>query len=261
MPYLSRITLFPVKSFDGVDVDRAQISTGGALVGDRTYAFFSNDGKFINGKRTPLIHRIRASYDLANRSITVQVPEQPQSSTFSLEDDRLGFEDWLSRYLSLPAQLAKNEKIGFPDDTKASGPTVVSVGTIAAVSNWFQDLDPQEISRRFRTNLEISDVPPFWEEQLYGKPDQAIHFQIGNVTIQGINPCQRCIVPTRDSQTGAAYPQFQKLFNQKRQATLPPWTESSRFNHFYKLTVNTYISPQEAGKHLQVGDTVQMQAS
>jgi len=62
------------------------------------------------------------------------------------------------------------------------------------------------------------------------------------VEFLGVNPCARCVVPTRNPETGAVYPNFQKIFSQKRQELLPSWAERSQFNHFYRLTVNTKIS-------------------
>ena len=78
-------------------------------------------------------------------------------------------------------------------------------------------------------------------------------FRVGDVQMEGINPCQRCVVPTRDPETGEVDDRFQKIFIQKRQATLPEWVERSRFNHFYRLAVNTRIPTSEAGKLLALG--------
>jgi hypothetical protein len=79
---------------------------------------------------------------------------------------------------------------------------------------------------------------------------------VGDVDFFGVNPCQRCIVPTRDSYSGEAYPSFQKIFATQRQATLPNWVASLPFNHFYRLSVNTQLPISSAGKILQIGDKV-----
>ena len=44
---------------------------------------------------------------------------------------------------------------------------------------------------------------------------------------------------------------FSKTFAERRQATLPAWAEPARFNHYYRLAVNTCTI--EAGR-LRVGD-------
>jgi uncharacterized protein len=111
-----------------------------------------------------------------------------------------------------------------------------------------------EVRRRFRTNLELGGIPAFWEDRLFTAPGATIDFQLGDVQFQGVNPCQRCVVPTRDSLTGAVTAKFQQRFNQHRQDTLPDWVNPARFNHFYRLAVNTQIPIAEAGKLLSIGD-------
>ena len=74
----------------------------------------------------------------------------------------------------------------------------------------------------------------------------------------GHNPCQRCVVPTRDPDTAAPVAEFQKKFMRLRQETLPQWANAARFNHFYRFAVNTSIPPSEAGRCLRVNDTVQL---
>jgi hypothetical protein len=62
------------------------------------------------------------------------------------------------------------------------------------------------------------------------------------------------VVPTRDPDTGLVVPDFQKKFMRLREEHLPAWVEAGRFNHFYRLAVNTSIPATEAGKRLRVGD-------
>ena len=42
---LGRITIFPIKSLDGVPVETARITSGGILENDRIYAIYDTDGK------------------------------------------------------------------------------------------------------------------------------------------------------------------------------------------------------------------------
>jgi uncharacterized protein len=90
--------------------------------------------------------------------------------------------------------------------------------------------------------LELAGGEAFGEDRLFSVKNEPVKFKIGNVKFLGINPCARCVVPTRNPETGAVYPNFQKIFSQKRQELLPSWAERSQFNHFYRLTVNTKIS-------------------
>lgn len=259
MPFLSKILLYPIKSLDGVEVSSATVLEGGALAHDREFALFDAQGKVVNAKRTATIHTIRAAFDLAAREVRVWTLERsPQS--FHLDGDRSALNAWFSEVFEQPVMLRQNLHMGFPDDTNASGPTLISVASLEAIAGWFPDLSVSEIRRRFRANLEIGDAPAFWEDQLMAEPGQLLPFQLGEVSMLGSHPCQRCVVPTRDSQTGDRLPQFQAQFSQQRQATLPDWAVTRHFNYFYRLTLNTKVPPSEAGKHFHLGDSATVSA-
>jgi uncharacterized protein YcbX len=262
--HLARIDIFPVKSLDCMSVAQAMVLGSGALKGDRTYALFDAQNQLINGKRNATIHRLRSSFAEDGEVITLAIEGNEPSATFHIREPRFRngspcesqLEAWLGDYFQQPVILQENRDLGFPDDTAAAGPTVVSTATLAAVAAW-HDLTLEETRRRFRTNLEIDGVPAFWEDQLFGPDSAPVRFVIGDVVLEGIYPCQRCIVPTRDPLTGNATAHFQKTFSQQRAATLPEWAPLSRFNHFYKLTVNTNIVNQ-GGHTLNVGDSVSL---
>jgi uncharacterized protein len=157
--------------------------------------------------------------------------------------------------LYTPCRFVENETAGFPDDTDAPGPTLVSTATLAAVASWFPGLSVDETRRRFRANLEIAGVEPFWEDGLVGPPGTAVPFQIGETRWLGVNPCQRCVVPTRDSATGAATPLFQKTFANRREAALPPWAAREQFDHFYRLAINTRPAPNPTAHTATPGES------
>ena len=253
MPILTHLSIFPIKSLDGIAVTQAKILPSGALEHDREFALFDSNGKVVNGKRTAEIHRLRSHVNLADWTITISV-QGNHPTTFHLDDNRTELEHWLSDYFSFPINLRQNREVGFPDDLISPGPTVISTATLQTVASWFPTVDGPEMRQRLRTNLELDHTPAFWEDCLYTASGQPQPFHIGDVTLQGINPCQRCIVPTRDSLTGTPTPNYQKQFIAQRQATLPADVARSRFNHFYRLAVNTRIPPTEAGKMLQLGD-------
>jgi len=100
-------------------------------------------------------------------------------------------------------------------------------------------------------------LPAFWEDQLFGESESSVvRFNIGDIAFEGSNPCARCPVPSRDSQTGAADEAFQKRFTELRRAQLPPWAPTARFDHFYRLATNTRVPSTECGKLLRVGDSL-----
>lgn len=257
MPNLSKILIYPIKSLDAIEVPETMLLPGGALAHDREFAIFDQQGRFVNGKRTAKVHALRSTYDLPARTVTLRIQDSDRpTATFHLDDDRDDLATWLSEYFGYIVTLQQNLHMGFPDDTDASGPTVVSVATLEQVASWFPDLSVEDIRYRFRANLEIAKAPTFWEDQLLGEFNQPVPFQIGAVELLGNNPCQRCVVPTRDHLTGDRYPNFQKNFTAQRQATLPDRVVPSRFNHFYKLTLNTKVPASETGKVMCIGDMI-----
>jgi hypothetical protein len=256
-PYLARIDIFPIKSMDGVSVPQAMVLASGALACDRAYALLDAQNRFINAKRTAAIQRLRTKFSKDMSSVTCRKEGESEAVTFHLKDQQQELEAWLSDFFEQPVTLASNPSAGFPDDTEAAGPTVISTATLETVASWYPDISVEEVRRRFRTNLELGGVPAFWEDQLFSPEGKPVKFTIGDVVLEGVNPCQRCIVPTRSVETGQATPNFQKVFLQKRAVTLPEWTHPGRFNHFYRLAINTNVNNQP-NKTLTIGSPVEL---
>ena len=267
-PHLVNIRLHPIKSLDPVSVPEARISPSGGLALDRTWALYSVDGKWVNGKRTPAIHLIRAAYSPDLREVTLSVPgdrREIPTRTFAFPEAHDDAAEWFSVFFDQQIIVRYSEN-GFPDDSIASGPTIVSTASLESVANWFPPspkgfpgITPDEARQRFRTTLEINGVPAFWEDQLFGEDERSVvRFKIGQVNFEGSNPCARCPVPPRNPQTGEILEGFQKRFTQLRESTLPPWSPRPRFDHFYRLATNTRIAPSETNKLLRVGDPLQL---
>lgn len=260
-PTLSQIAIYPIKSLAGMRVDRAQISAGGALAFDRRWAIVDASGGVVNAKRTAKIHHLRSRFDFAGDGaaqilMTIGTDTDPTERTFDLSTEATASAKWLSEFFDFPVNLIEDPVHGFPDDRAAFGPTIISTATLETVCTWFPAIDLAQARRRFRTNLEISGVPAFWEDRLVGARGEVVPFQLGAVAFYGINPCQRCSVPTRDSLTGETLPKFQQTFSQRRRETLPAHVDRRWFDHFYRLSVNTQILPTEPGKCLAIGDLI-----
>jgi uncharacterized protein len=255
MARLARIQIFPFKSMDAQSVEQALVLPGGALQHDRQFALVDAMGELVNGKRTPLIQRIRSRFDFQQRTLTCTI--DGRSIVFQVDAERAALEQWFSDCFPEPVTLVEDPDKGFPDDPEAPGPTVLSTATLETIAHdWFADLTVEEVRNRFRANLEIDGVEPFWEDRLYAQAGQTVRFTIGGIALLGTNPCQRCVVPTRDSQTGARYQNFHKIFRERREETLPAWADRSRFNHFYRLAVNT--RPGNTGGLIRLGDRVEI---
>jgi uncharacterized protein YcbX len=255
---LDRIIIYPIKSLDGVSINEVQLLSAAGLRWDRQFAMYDERGQWINGKKNPLVHRLRSSFDLDSRTVSMENISRTEKHSFHLDHQRAELQEWLSGFFHQHVELRENCAAGFPDDTDAPGPTIIGSATLAAVASWFPGLDIDEARRRFRANLEIDVPDPFWEDRLVGEAGAVVPFQIGDVRMLGANPCQRCAVPTRSSETGEVSSGFAKEFAARREATLPAWSPRSRFNHYYRLAVNTRVPASEAGKWLRTGDVLRL---
>jgi MOSC domain-containing protein len=287
-PHLANIRLHPIKSLDPVSVCEARIGPSGGLALDRAWALYSVDGKWVNGKRTPAIHLIRANYPPDLSSVTLSVSNDRRNlptRSFAFPGEYENAAEWFSVFFEQQI-IVRYSPDGFPDDSIANGPTIVSTASLQAVADWFtpslEGLAPspeggspgseapppqratfpglslENVRRRFRTTLELHGVPAFWEDQLFGQDERSvIRFTIGQVHLEGSNPCARCPVPPRDPRTGQNLDGFQKHFTRQREATLPPWSPRDRFDHFYRLSTNTRVASTESQKLLRVNDPLQ----
>jgi uncharacterized protein YcbX len=251
---LERVLIFPIKSLDGIGLDEVVITKGGILEHDRVYGIFDDQGRVVNGKRTARVHALRCEFDPGFKEVRFWANSNP--AQFCLDGSSV-IDRWLSEFFGFSVRLKNDPTAGFADDRTASGPTIVSDASLRAVREWFPELSLESLRLRFRTNLELTGGKPFCEDLLYaGAADELKAFRIGDVNFLGHNPCQRCVVPTRDPVSGEAVPGFQRKFMEMRKQMLPAWANTLRFSHYYRFAVNTSIPASEAGKKLRVGDPV-----
>jgi len=278
MPSLDRITLYPVKSLDGVEVESACVLPSGGLEFDRRWRLVDLEGRVVNAKRTPSFHAIRAEFDLAERLVSLAIDPAaliaraipgierlvalaPES--FHLVPGSEGPCGWLAEALGLGVLLQERPDGGFPDDRDAPGPTLVSTASLAEAARWF-GFDLAESRRRFRANLEIGGCDAFWEDTLASParpglapsladlpgdipadpyaalpPPEPKEFSIGEARFRATNVCKRCIVPTRDSRTGAVTAHFRDAFEARRGRGLRPDVDASGWSNLYRLAINS----------------------
>lgn len=260
MPTLSRIGVHPIKALDPVEPNRVEITAIGGLAGDRAYAIVDSDGRYVNGKRTASVHGLQVEVDLDTERVAIGRRGTASLTEFHLADDRRALETWLSEYFGIPVELEAGRGGELTDsavygDGTQTGPTIISEATLREVASWYDDIDPEGMRRRMRPNLVVSGVPPFWEDRLVAGGVTSV--EIGGVTMEGVAPVPRCVVPTRDATTGEVTPGFRETFVERREATLPEWTDRSQFaDGFFKLMVVARIPRAERDGTLQVGDPV-----
>ncbi|MEP7236416.1 MAG: MOSC N-terminal beta barrel domain-containing protein [Ferruginibacter sp.] len=253
-PVVKNITIYPVKSLDGISLQKAKIGNGGCLLHDREYAIIGSDGKFVNGKSNALMHLLRTNFDLENEIIFFRHEADTTWSQFHLQHDKEAIEEFLSAFFKMPVYFLKDTTGKFLDIPVKSGITVLSTASLETVGVWFNNMPIEETRKRFRATIEIEHVPAFWEDRLFYEEGTAIEFKIGEAILYGMSPRARCIVPTRHPQTGELIHAFQKTFAIQRAANLPAWSTLDDYGHTYYLSVDCYIPPSEFGKWIAVGD-------
>src|SRR5258708_30319915 len=263
LPRLANIRLHPIKSLDPVHVKEARIGPGGGLEHDRAWALYSVDGQWVNGKRTAALALIRAAFAPDLSAVPLSVPgdqRKTPATTFAFPGDAAAASKWFSDFFEQPITVRYSPE-GFPDETVASGPTIVSTASLKAVCDLFDGMDLDEARQRFRTTLEIDGVPAFWEDQLFGEEERSVdrlavttntvRFRIGEVNFEGSHPCARCPVPPRDPRTGEIIPGFQKIFSDYRRSHLPARCPEARFDHYYRFPTTTRKATTDTGKPLR----------
>jgi len=293
-PHLAHVQWFPVKSLNPEARERTTLTTRGALDGDREWAILDRpaeepydpesadvggSGDYVNGKKTAAVHRIRSTFHPRDgNGPAVTLRRKPGGTggpagtgagarRFRLYDGRdpggeseravhAPVNEWLSAHFGRAVSVRWDGR-GQHDDRTRHGPTVVSTATLREVAAWF-DFGLESARRRFRANLEVGGVPPFWEDRLFGDEGEVVAFRVGDATIHGVTPCQRCVVPSRNPDTGVETPNFRETFLERRRATMPPWTASDRFDHPFRLMVNTRVPDEADGTTVEVGDDVEI---
>jgi len=254
-PILNKITIYPIKSLDGTSLQQAQISEGGCLQHDREFAMKDEHGTYINGKTNPLVHTLRSNVDFETETISFRLQNETEWNQFHFIKDKDEIESYLTNYFGIKTKFHQNKTGRFLDIPDISGATVLSTSSLKAVSEWY-DIDLDETRKRFRATLELEGVPEFWEDRLFSHMGKSIEFKIGDVTMIGIKPRARCVVPTRNPETGEAIHAFPKSFARHRAATLPEWSTLDEYDHHYYLTADCHIPETEIGKWIATGEKV-----
>jgi uncharacterized protein len=257
-PSISRITIYPVKSLDGIDLQKAMITDGGCILHDREFAMIDPDGNYVNGKSNPLVHSLRSSVDFITETITFRKNPESNRKEFHLIKEKSEIELYLSEYFGFQVDFKRNTNGRFLDVPDIAGVTILSTSTLRTISGWYGNLSTEETRKRFRATLEIEGVDAFWEDCLFSKVGRGVEFKIGEVTVIGMRPCARCVVPSRNTITGEVTKAFTKTFSKHRSDSLPAWSTLNDFGHYYFLSVNCLVPPTEIGKWIEVGDQVKI---
>ena len=155
-PFISSITIFPIKSLDGIQLEKVQTTPGGSLLHDREFAIADENGNFLIGKTAPTIHLIRTKYNLENYTASFWIEgNQENAKQFHLIDQISEINNWLSEFFGKSVQLIRNTDGRFLDIPDISGITFLSRSSLDEIAKWYPEMSVEETKRRFRSNIVI----------------------------------------------------------------------------------------------------------
>ena len=207
---VSQLTIAPVKGMRLQRSNQIQLGKHG-VIGDREFFIVDDDGKLLLTARNPGLVRIEPCWEPARNLLALRFPDgsvvedAPGPGTAAVTRMYDGREvpgrlipgplsDALSGYLGRAVHLFKRaaDHLG-SDDCPV---TLMSEASLHALAAEFSGTDPDP--RRFRMTITVTGVDP-WAEHSWG--GQGVN--IGDVTLRVLEPVPRCLVTTRNPESGA----------------------------------------------------------
>ncbi|MET0735602.1 MAG: MOSC N-terminal beta barrel domain-containing protein [Microbacterium sp.] len=220
---VTRIRVYPVKSFAGIDVDSTRVLPWG-LEGDRRWAVVDPDGEPVTAREANALLGLTAELvpegglllggrdgDRETLRIDVPVAAAPVAVGHSRQGTALpagpAADAWLSERLARPVRLVwqpdpharpvNPEHGGHPGDPVTLADVapllLASESSLAQLDRWTDEETPALDMLRFRPNIVIDGDPdePFAE-------DAWPYVQLGEVRYRVNGICDRCVMTTID---------------------------------------------------------------
>jgi hypothetical protein len=197
-----------VKSLGLVHPEQLYLSPGG-VAGDRTFYLVDENGKLFDGSRLGPLVRIRASFDPQEDVLSLTFPNGEVAEGGAVADgEAVTTSFWgrpvtgrevpgpwsepLSSFAGRPIRLMRPDR---PGDASDSWPaSLVSTGSLEELSRQAGGVVD---ARRFRMLIEIDGCEPHEEDAWIGRA-----VRVGRTVIRVQEPDSRCVVTTRDPETG-----------------------------------------------------------
>ena len=257
-PIISKLRIYPIKSLGHIDVKEVEIGVH-SLMNDRVFAMIDQEGRYINGKRTPRVNQLKTEYDLANGVVAFSEKTTNHKTTFELRERNAALDEYLSDFFNTELKLVKNTQGQFMDIPVESSITIVSEASLQYLQKDIESHSLENMRLRFRSNIEITGVEAFWEEQLYHQPGIGVRFRIGEVEMLGMGPRARCNVPPQHPDTGEMDYQFVKNMIRSRKNHSPTAEQLLQYGKaHYFLCINVYSPKTEVGKKIRLNDGLEV---
>ncbi|KEA65727.1 Flavodoxin reductases (ferredoxin-NADPH reductases) family 1 [Marinobacterium lacunae] len=225
-PVLSELFIYPVKSGAPISLPSAWVETRG-LAMDRRFMVCDPEGRFITAREEPRLLKLIST--LVHDGLILSAPGKlpiylhyqdirDQRQDVQVWNDIVAgkrvpesVDQWLGDYLEQPVHLIYND----PDSYRVAGrtperPVLFADGYPLLLTNEdsLQAIRDEGVSniemRRFRPNVVIKGVQA-WAEDSWRR------IAIGEVELELVKPCERCVLITRDPLTGEKHPRSEPL--------------------------------------------------
>jgi uncharacterized protein len=207
---VSQLAIAPVKGMRLQCISEVEFGQHG-VAGDREFLVIGQDGKLLLTSHTPALLQVEPAWDPARNLLTLSFPDgdvvqgapEPGARATIWTYDGREIPGWiipgrlsaaLSGYLGRPVHLFKRapEHIGTDDQPV----TLMSQASLQALAPEFNGTAPD--SRRFRMTITIAGTDAWAEHAWRGQK-----VTIGEVILRVIAPVPRCVVTTRNPESGA----------------------------------------------------------
>lgn len=215
--------IYPIKSAQAININTIDIRPRG-FAGDRRYMLVDDDNMFITQRQIPILAKLRV--EITGASLILHWPNSlplfVQAADFTgsrnvivwrsdvkVASAKLSINEMLSTWLGTSVSLVHmdNDSIRISNSEWTNKPAPVSFadGYPILVTNTaslkalnaliLSDGDKEVSMTRFRPNIVIDSDEPWGE-------DHWETLQIGDVILDLVKPCARCIITTLDQKTG-----------------------------------------------------------
>jgi uncharacterized protein YcbX len=207
---VSQLAIAPVKGMRMHGTSEIRIGQHG-VKGDREFLIIGEDGKLLLTTRTPALLQIEPAWDPARHVLALRFPDgnvvqdtpRPGASAVTRTYNGREIPGWiipgplsaaLSGYLGREVRLFKREPghIGHDDQPV----TLMSEASLKALAPEFNGAAPDP--RRFRMTITMTGTDA-WAEHGWGGQQVSI----GEAILRVIAPVPRCVVTTRNPDSGA----------------------------------------------------------
>lgn len=215
---VSALAIYPVKSMRAVPRERLSLDIVGP-VGDRRFMVVDPEGGFVSQRACEAMARIGASLEggrlvlRAEGAEPLELPGAPEGPSrravvWGDEVDAVAVEAadaWISERLGRPVHLVyvpaerarqaplgyarEGDRVGFADGFSL---LVTTEASLAELNARLAEPVPMD---RFRPNIVVSGGEP-WDE------DRWRRIRVGEVELELVKGCARCLVTTTDQRTG-----------------------------------------------------------